>query len=71
MKNEYFKKRFLLFNSISNKLDSIYFYDEQKFNQIKDLLDSYIHEYEEPECCLIKKFYLIKDCIKDSAQKHK
>jgi hypothetical protein len=68
MENEYLKKRFLLFNTISHKLDSVSFYDEKNFSQIKNLLNSYINEYEEPECCLIKKFDLIKNCIEDSTK---
>ncbi len=70
MESKYLKKRFLLFKNISNKLDYVYIYDEKKFNQIKTLLDSYIHEYKEPECCLIKKFHLIESAIKESMQKH-
>ncbi|WFD12084.1 hypothetical protein [Tepidibacter hydrothermalis] len=71
MESKYLKERFLLFNNISNKLDHIYSYDEKKFDQIKVLLDSYVHDYEEPDCCLIKKFNLIKNEIKESMQKHK
>lgn len=71
MESKYLKKRFLLFKNISSKLDYIYSYDEKQFNQIKVLLDSYVYDYEEPDCCLIKKFDLIKTEIKESIQKHK
>ncbi|CAH2213658.1 hypothetical protein [Tepidibacter aestuarii] len=71
MESEDIKKRFLLFNTISNKLDHVYSYDEKNFNEIKNLLDSYMHEYKEPDCCLIKKFYLIKNGIKESMKKHR
>lgn len=71
MESKYLKKRFLLFNNISSKLDYICSYDEKKFDQIEVLLDSYVNDYKEPDCCLIKKFNLIKTEIKESMQKHK